>query len=354
MAAETKHHHDSGMQGKGSQRARSTAVPIPALLVLLAAVTAAAVLVAARTALAAETLTIYVRKAWTTSTGVEVAAPKGTMPVELELTRYTGDDPSSALATGTTIELDETCDWKGSIVGLAAQDEQGQPYHYSFREIDPPVPYELRSITGSGTSEEDPLVVTNAPAATSLSLTKVWKDDSDARKLRPDEVVLVLENDKGLDTQGLTPNWDKEGDTWQASFAGLPKYADDGSLVSWRVREETLDGYMTSYSSGDHVLDGGTITNELIVPEEPEPENPEPESPSTPDAQSSPEPTPEPEEAAPEASVPSAQAEATKQASAAQERLPQTDDESNPSGAIALALVATCLAAAGVVLRLRS
>lgn len=339
MAPQT-HHHRSILAPcpEGSRMSRASLTARAALL--LAAIAAATSLMLSavplpRRALAAEPLTIHVRKAWADERGIEIAAPKGIQAIDLELMSYTGDDPSAAEPMGAFITLSDRNGWRGSVDGLAATDGQGRELRYTVREPDVPIPYEVRSIEGSGMSEDDPIVVTNAPAVTSLTVTKIWKDASDARGLRPEETTLTLANDKGLDASAYAPTWVKEGDAWHATFSGMPKYAADGSEVAWTVTEAPVEGYAATYSSGDHAEDGGTITNSLDVPEEPAPEpDPESEAPDAPKPAENPEPEPE--------------APQPQRVAATQEALPQTSDDASPAPPVLAAIGASCLAA-GVV-----
>ena len=102
-------------------------------------------------------------------------------------------------------------------------------------------------------------VVTPTPTV-DISGTKVWVDDGNIHKVRPDSITVTLLADGS--PVSATPSWSKSGDRWTFTFSGLPKVNSSGSEISYSVQESPVDLYESTVS-------GMTITNKLI-PREPE------------------------------------------------------------------------------------
>lgn len=100
------------------------------------------------------------------------------------------------------------------------------------------------------------IVNTHEPEKTDITVEKIWDDDSNERKLRPDVITVnLLANGDIIDTATITAD-----DEWEHTFTGLDKYK-AGKLIDYTVEEEPVEGYETS-------IDGFTITNTLTVPKE--------------------------------------------------------------------------------------
>jgi len=134
-------------------------------------------------------------------------------------------------------------------------------------------------VTGSESedfnAENNMLTVANPPTLTEASVTKVWNDQSDKDKVRPDSVKFQLYktvNGKTSIVEGKTAELDateNSGDTWTVggTIKDLPAY-EDGYEVTYSFKELTASGaevapggkldenYTATYSS-----DGLTITN---------------------------------------------------------------------------------------------
>ena len=89
--------------------------------------------------------------------------------------------------------------------------------------------------------------------------TKVWVDESNAHKTRPDSITVTLLADGS--PVNATPSWSKSGDRWTFTFSGLPKFNSGGNEITYSVQETPVQGYKSSVS-------GMTITNSL-EPQEP-------------------------------------------------------------------------------------
>ncbi len=111
---------------------------------------------------------------------------------------------------------------------------------------------------------------------TEITVTKVWDDQNDKDKIRPDHVDVTLKADGvAIGTASL----DEAGE-WKHTFDKLAKFGDDKHEIVYTVEEAAVEGY-------EATIDGFVITNKH-VPEE------TPPTPPTPPDDGDDEPTPTP------------------------------------------------------------
>ena len=81
----------------------------------------------------------------------------------------------------------------------------------------------------------------------SIPVKKVWDDNSDKAGKRSDSVTLTLTGTgAGVNVskeQEITVSNDSDGDqnTWEYTFADLPKYDDNGDEVVYTIDEKNVD-----------------------------------------------------------------------------------------------------------------
>lgn len=141
---------------------------------------------------------------------------------------------------------------------------QGNEYEYRIVEKNVPEGY-AESYAGEKLNRKN---ITNTSLKTDeLTVAKSWSDGDDAEGLRPDSVTFhlykVVNNadvSAGVEPKTLTPS---EG-TWPtattATWTGLPVYDAAGNKIVYKVVEESVAGYTTSYAGG---LDANPQTIEL-------------------------------------------------------------------------------------------
>ena len=123
--------------------------------------------------------------------------------------------------------------------------------------------YKVEEQQTSGYLQTDKTVVTGQDGNTTVSFIntpitgvtgqKIWEDDSDAWKRRPETITVNLyANGKKAATEKVSAN-----DSWHYSFTELPKYSNDGEKILYTVDEERIPGYSTS-------INGNTITNTYL------------------------------------------------------------------------------------------
>lgn len=97
-----------------------------------------------------------------------------------------------------------------------------------------------------------------------IHVKKVWNDNNDTAKMRPDSIDVQLTQDGDVVATAVL-----DDDTnWQADFTGLDKFADDGvTEYKYKVNEIDVAGYkseIASTTSTDGKTKSFVITNTLI------------------------------------------------------------------------------------------
>ena len=102
---------------------------------------------------------------------------------------------------------------------------------------------------------------TPAPGATSLTGRKIWRDDDNAYRTRPDSITVQLYANGKL-VEDAKPAWRKNNrtNTWVFTFSNLPSVNENGATINYTVKEVPVENYETS-------IVGTTITNTLIPKE---------------------------------------------------------------------------------------
>ena len=123
---------------------------------------------------------------------------------------------------------------------------------YKVREVSAPVGYELNdeeftlNVSQSGGAIQ---TVTNHLITTTISGSKTWDDNNNQDGTRPRSITIhLLANGTEVDEKTVTA-----ADNWSWTFDNLPKF-EDGSEITYSVREDAVDGYTPDY-------DGYDVTN---------------------------------------------------------------------------------------------
>ena len=131
---------------------------------------------------------------------------------------------------------------------------------------------ETDEITRLDSIQSPELIETNVNAGLTIKkinipVTKVWNDNGDEAKKRPDAVDVVLKNG----TDELQRQELNDGNGWKYTFTGLPKYTEDLQEINYTVEEQAKNSddfkFYTSSTEGSKDT-GFTITNTFTVPDE--------------------------------------------------------------------------------------
>jgi len=113
------------------------------------------------------------------------------------------------------------------------------------------------------------------PATTSLTVTKRWEDKDNVLGKRPSSITVHLYRKLRTDAEWptfpfMTVNIADNGkDVWKFKFSDLPRKNADGVRYEYMIREEQVEGYVTTYQNN-----GRVIVN--TIPEEDYPPTPTP------------------------------------------------------------------------------
>ncbi len=166
----------------------------------------------------------------------------GIRPDDITLTLYKTVD-------GTTTEVqDVTFDGSGNEWSKTIED---LPVYESGFEITYTADEKTDNIPTDYTKEADGLTVTNthAPAVTSVTLTKIWVDESNADTIRPADITLTLyKTVDGTTTEVQDVTFDGTGNEWTKTIDNLP-VRENGNDIAYTVDEEAAnvpEGYTKS------------------------------------------------------------------------------------------------------------
>lgn len=181
--------------------------------------------------------------------------------------------------------------WTCTFEDLPAADENGDEYKYQVKEESPNISEGAKveivaegdkytaSDNGTANVTDNLCTLTNTlTGKTDISVTKTWRDGSDAQNTRPDSIKVQLY--KTIDgTEDETaeggPVELNSANNWQYSWEDLDKYTDDQQRITYTVKELNASGepvadngkydsnYRTVYGGSEE--NGYTITNTLTT-----------------------------------------------------------------------------------------
>ena len=100
----------------------------------------------------------------------------------------------------------------------------------------------IPDVPGKDSAEEVPV-----NPDTSVSGTKIWKDNGDAYVTRPEAITInLLQNGEKIDSKTVGA-----ADNWFYTFDKLPKYDADGKEYTYTITENEVAGYVTEISGND-------------------------------------------------------------------------------------------------------
>ncbi|MBQ6497876.1 MAG: Cna B-type domain-containing protein [Bacilli bacterium] len=204
-----------------------------------------------------QTITFNVTKSWDDDNDNDGRRPKS-ITVHL-------------LKDGTEIQTETITEEKGwniSFGPLAKFRDHGVEIEYLV--IEDPVEYYENTDT-SYTPKDDNntnvvVVNTHEREKTQITISKVWKDNDNKLKYRPNNITVEVYADGKL-AKTVTISAD---DDWTLTVEGLDKFA-NGKEIEYTIKEKPVAHYTTAISGTD--ADGFTITNTVENPPEIVPPN---------------------------------------------------------------------------------
>ena len=133
------------------------------------------------------------------------------------------------------------------------------PIAYTVQEVGTYDGYNS-AITGNMTNG---FTITNkhTPETVDVSGAKTWNDNDNVAGKRPASIEITL-NKNGSEASGITnPVTVTADESWKWSWDNLPKY-ENGTEITWSVKEKAVENYDTSYSGYDviNTYDEGTTS----------------------------------------------------------------------------------------------
>lgn len=100
---------------------------------------------------------------------------------------------------------------------------------------------------------------------TQVSVTKIWKDNSNSYNTRPSEITVnLLRNGSVFKTETLNPTRATDTNTWKYTFTGLAKYDSNGKLYTYTISEGDVQSTKPEIGSYKSEVNGATIINTLV------------------------------------------------------------------------------------------
>ncbi len=191
-----------------------------------------------------ETTEVTVVKEWD-----DAGDQDGIRPETITVTLKANGEDVEVEGINPVVTLDADNDWTATIEGLP-KNSAGEEIEYTWVEDETTLPegYEMTS----NITEGDTTTITNKhiPEVTEAAVKKVWDDTDNQDGIRPDELIVTLNN--GTE---VTLNEDNE---WFAKVENLPKYK-DGKEIEYSWTENGTVGYELTGNVKEGTLT--TLTN---------------------------------------------------------------------------------------------
>lgn len=189
---------------------------------------------------------------------------EGFRPESIEVTLVASGIPQEE----QKIILNEANSWKGTFENLEKYSPNGDLIVYSVKEtaiLNYKEPTYNTTINQNG--DVFTCTITNILNKTDINVIKVWDDNNNEEKLRPESITVTLyANGEAVEGKTLTLNEDND---WTGKFDNLDKYSSDGKEIVYTVQEAPVEHYKepiyTETKDGDVIT--LTITNKRIASE---------------------------------------------------------------------------------------
>ena len=179
-----------------------------------------------------------VQKKWVDQNNKELTE---NLPEYIEVQLYKNGEPY-----GETVELTAADGWTYTWIDLPKEDEDGNPYVYTAKEVIIPDGYYS---TGEGVNNDKGVcIITNVKSpVTSISVEKKWENDV----VGADSVTVdLLQNGQKYRESAVL----NTGNGWFYKWNDLPVYDKNGKEVTYEVVETPVEGYTSDVTEGDTTL----------------------------------------------------------------------------------------------------
>ena len=174
---------------------------------------------------------VTVTKAWDDQNNQD-----GKRPESVQVQLY-----ADGVEEGAPVTLGEAVNWTHTWEHLAEK-KAGKTITYTVRELElTEVPGYTSQVTGDAKNGFT-VINTHTPETTSVSGKKIWNDNNNQDKKRPESITVRLYANN-VEKAHTTVEADANGN-WTYSFENLPKY-EDGQEITYTVTEDAVAEYST-------------------------------------------------------------------------------------------------------------
>ena len=226
-----------------------------------------------------DTTEITVNKVW-----VDNETQAARRPQNIVLQVKNGDEVVQSYTASSADQInDDSHTWSHTFTGLTKYDENGQEIQYTVDEtvVDgaehkDDLKFYDKAVTEVADNQATIRNTYTTPDdTTSITINKVWVDNTIQAQHRPESIVLQVKNGDQVVQSYTVSAAEQAGNsnTWSHTFTDLQKYNDNGEEIQYTVDETVVDGenhkddlkfYTKQVSS---VQDGqATITNTFTNP----------------------------------------------------------------------------------------
>ena len=209
-------------------------------------------------------------KVTATKTWDDAENQDGKRPESITLTlngKYTVDEAEKTVTIdGASAEItpNDQGEWPEKVWEDLPKYQEGQMVTYTVTE-EKVAEYDTTYEPASASGEDGTITITNKyePEETAVTVTKIWDDDNDAGKVRPESIkVTLMANGESAAEQEITAE-----DGWAFTFDKLPVYA-DGKKITYTVKEKAVANYDAPVITGNTET-GFKIRNPRVTPPDP-------------------------------------------------------------------------------------
>ena len=181
--------------------------------------------------------------------------------------KYTVDEAEKTVTIdGASAEItpNDQGEWPEKVWEDLPKYQEGQMVTYTVTE-EKVAEYDTTYEPASASGEDGTITITNKyePEETAVTVTKIWDDDNDAGKVRPESIkVTLMANGESAAEQEITAE-----DGWAFTFDKLPVYA-DGKKITYTVKEKAVANYDAPVITGNTET-GFKIRNPRVTPPDP-------------------------------------------------------------------------------------
>ncbi len=160
------------------------------------------------------------------------------------------------------ITLSGDTDTWSTTIEVPKYDNNQKEYTYSIKELVDNINNDYSNISYS---EEELSVTNKLEAKTDITISKIWDDNDNELKTRPDKITInLLRNGEQFQKLEIIPD-DIQDNTWSVTVEDLDVYDNNGAKYTYTIEESLID-QLERYETITYDQTNFKITNKLTVP----------------------------------------------------------------------------------------